>query len=437
MSKDIQKYRTGLDVSTSWGKLEFTGWADENVSWKETCCIGDWSYLDELRVEGPDALRFFSDFIVNSVAKFAVGQAKHVICCNLNGKVIGEGILMRHGEESFEFNARGPVTPWLEYNLQKGKYNATSTCTLRDFKYQVSGPHSIHLAEKLTGIDLRDIGFMHFRHARIAGCDLFLLRQGMAGEIGFEIHGPAQQGSAVYSAILEAGKEYGLRRMGARTAMINHLEAGFPTVTHDYLPAVEEPAERDFFEKYNVKVTDDRSPEWFRSFERSLKIKGSFDAGDITAWYRSPIELGWARNVKFDHPFYGREALEAEMANPRRNIVSLLWNHEDCLDVHASLLRPGEPYDYMDYPRHPWNCMYACKVIAGGKEVGVATSRGYSFYFKQNLSHCVIDLSHSAPGTPVEVVWGDPGHPQKIVRATVGGYPFKKDNRRADLKAIA
>lgn len=245
MSNLTQKYRTGVDVSTSWGKLEFTGWADENVSWKETCCVGDWSYLDELRVEGPEALKFFSDFIVNSVAKFAIGQAKHVICCNKSGKVIGEGVLMRHGEQSFEFNARGPVTPWLEYNLVKGGYQASSTTSISDFKYQVSGPNSIYLAEKLTGIDLRDVGFMHFRKAQIAGCELYLLRQGMAGEIGFEIHGAIANGQKVYQAILEAGKEYGLRRMGARTAMINHLEAGFPTVTHDYLPAVEEPAERE------------------------------------------------------------------------------------------------------------------------------------------------------------------------------------------------
>jgi vanillate/3-O-methylgallate O-demethylase len=432
----MAKYRRGVDVSTSWGKLEYTGWADEQASWKEACYVGDWSYLDELYVEGPDALRFFSDFIVNSTAKFAIGQAKHVICCNFDGKVIGEGILMRHGEQSFEFNARGPVTPWLEYNLKKGAYDAKHRCVIEHFKYQLSGPQSIFVAEKLTGSELRDIGFMHFRKEVIAGQPVFLLRQGMAGEIGFEIHGPSAGADAVYSAILEAGRAFGLRRMGARTAMINHLEAGFPTVTHDYLPAVEGAAEHEFFAAYDKPSPDDRGPAWFRSFERSLKIKGSFDADDISAWYRSPVELGWTRNIKFDHAFYGREALEKEVANPRRTIVSLLWNTDDCQDVVASTMRPGEPYDFMDFPRHPWNCMYACSVLKDGKPVGVATSRGFSHYFRQVLSHGVIDVEQAVPGTEVEVVWGDPGHRQKIIRAVVGPYPFKKDNRRADLAAL-
>ena len=82
MGFTADELRTGLDIAASWGKLEYTGWQDENVSWKEDAYIGDWSYLDELRVVGPDALKLFSDFAVNSFAKFTIGQAKHAIFCN-------------------------------------------------------------------------------------------------------------------------------------------------------------------------------------------------------------------------------------------------------------------------------------------------------------------------------------------------------------------
>ncbi len=432
----FHRSRRSLDVASSWGKLEYSGWADEGMSWKEDCYLGDWSYLDELRVQGPDALRFFSDFAVNSFERFAVGQAKHVIFCNSAGKVIGEGILSRFGAEDFEFNARGPVMTWLEYNFGKGDYRATAACLISKFKFQVSGPKSLFVLEKLAGENLRDIGFMHFRPGRIQGRDVSFLRQGMAGEIGFEVHGPTQFAKEISAAILVAGAEFNIRRMGSRTAMINHLEAGFPTVTHDYIPAICEAPEREYFERYDAEVRDDTSPEWFRSFERCLKVKGSFEAEDFSAWYRSPVELGWLRNVKFDHPFYGRAALESEVAKPRRTIVSLEWNAEDVLDVHASLFRPGRPYDFMDVPRPQWFCMYASKVMQGERLVGVATSRGYSYYFRRVLSHCVIDVALAKPGTEVTVIWGDPGSPQKAVRATVAAYPYKKDNRRADLDAL-
>ena len=81
--------------------------------------------------------------------------------------------------------------------------------------------------------------------------------------------------------------------------------------------------------------------------------------------------------------------------------------------------------------------MYANKVVVDSGLVGVATSRGYSYYFRQMLSHCVINLKHAKPGTPVDVIWGDPGSRQKTIRTTVAPSPYKHDNRRTDLKAMA
>lgn len=430
---DSRTLRQDIDTSTSWGKLEYTDWRDENLSWKTTCYLGDWSYLDELRVRGPDALRFLSDFFVNSLAKFDIGQAKHAIACNSAGKVIGEGVLQRHGADSFEFNARGPAVNWLLFNLAKGGYDAQAKLGIERFKFQVSGPNALAVCEALSGGSLRDIGFMRFRDARVLGHELQFLRQGMAGEIGFEIHGPAALASQVRAEILKAGEPLGIRQLGSRTAMINHLEAAFPTITHDYLPAVGDAPERDFFAAHANDAPSTTSPEWFRSFARSVKVKGSFDSSDVRDWYRSPIELGWAANVKFDHDFYGRKALEIEMADPKRKRVTLVWNPDDVVAVYASLFEGQEPYDYMEMPRHQWNVMYANKVLLGDELVGVATSRGYSYFFRKMLSHCVLDIAHAHMGREVNVVWGDPGSRQKIIRAVVAPSPFKQDNRRSSL----
>jgi vanillate/3-O-methylgallate O-demethylase len=278
---------------------------------------------------------------------------------------------------------------------------------------------------------------MRYRTQSIGGCDVTFLRQGMAGEIGFELHGPSSRAEEVRNAILHIGREFGIRQLGSRTAMVNHLEAAFPTVTHDYLPAVGDEPEREFFDIYSRVVPQSGSPEWFKSFARSMKVKGSFEGTELSDWYRSPVELGWARNVNFDHEFHGRAALEREVADPKRARVTLIWNKDDVNAVYASLFEEGDPYDYMEMPRHQWNCMYANKVMDGEKPVGVATSRGYSYYFRKMLSHCVIDLAYASVGTQVSVVWGDPETRQKLIRATVAPSPFKVDNRRSDLDALA
>lgn len=428
MNYDLKKLRQNVVITRSWEPMEFSGWQDENLSWKEDCYIGDWSQMVEYRVSGPDALRFFSDFAVNSFDKYALRQAKHVIFCNKEGYIIGEGILIRFGEDDFEFQSGGPVWSWLDYNAKKGGYQL-NVAEKRDtkFKYQVSGPKSIYLMEKVTGKSLRDIKFMHVGQAEIDGVPVDLLRQGMAGEIGFEIQGPKEFGKQIYDLVYKAGQEFKIRRIGARTAMVNHMEACFPTVVHDYLPALTGDAEQGYWDAYK---------EQFHDFDRFFKVGGSFEGEKIEDWYRNPYELGWANRVKFTHDFYGREALEQIAAAPKRKLVTLVWNPEDVMDIASSMFRDEEPYDFMELPRTQWYCDHADAVMDGDRVIGLATNRCFSYYFKETISHCSIDVAYAEMGKEVTVIWGAPGHRQKKVRAVVAQSPYKTDNRYADLKAL-
>lgn len=62
------------------------------------------------------------------------------------------------------------------------------------------------------------------------------------------------------------------------------------------------------------------------------------------------MEVRWQNMARFDHDFPGRYALQAEIANRTRTTVTLRWNHEDVLDTYASLFRPGDPYQPIDFP---------------------------------------------------------------------------------------
>src|SRR5947209_20471501 len=81
------------------GEPEYTDWLDESLSWKQTCYIGDWSFLWQHRFTGPGVLAMLSEITVNSFAKFDIGQSKHAIHTNRNGKVIHAGVLPRCGPE--------------------------------------------------------------------------------------------------------------------------------------------------------------------------------------------------------------------------------------------------------------------------------------------------------------------------------------------------
>ena len=109
MSQTIDDMRAPLPgyFNVRFGEPEYTDWLDESMSWKTTCYIGDWSFLWLRWLRGPDALRLLSDISVNSFEKFDVGQSKHAIHCNEDGKIVHEGILSRFGEEEFLMHGRG------------------------------------------------------------------------------------------------------------------------------------------------------------------------------------------------------------------------------------------------------------------------------------------------------------------------------------------
>jgi vanillate/3-O-methylgallate O-demethylase len=412
--------------TSRWGLPEYTDWIDESMSWKRTCSIGDWSFLWERRFRGPDALRLLSDTSINSLAKFENLQAKHIVHCDDDGKIIAEGIATRVGEDEFVLFGRGVF--WLDYVARQSGYDVRST-GVDSFNFQVAGPNAIAMIEKAAGRPLRDVKFMYSEEIEIAGCRLMALRQGMSGEPGFELQGRSEDARAVYDAVVEAGQEFGLRKLGGRAVFINHLEACFPTIIVDYMPAIFGPKMDDYRAEFLAAMPNASS---------TFNIAGSFEADDISAWYRSPVELGWGKSIKFDHDFKGRAALEAELAAPRRQIRTLVWNPDDVVSVYASLFdKNAAPFHFMEMPRDQRGFMFADKVLGeGGREVGVATSRGYSYYFREMISLAVIDIDHADIGRDLRVVWGNPGERQIELRATVAPAPYKKDNRRVDLGGL-
>jgi glycine cleavage system aminomethyltransferase T len=406
--------------------FETTGWVDESMSWKESCYIGDWSPMTKLRVSGPDAVRFFSDCTVNSYARFDVGQAKHAVFCNGNGNIMGEGILMRIAEDVLHFTS-GFGVPWARYLLEKGDYDVVAEDVTEQYTiHQVQGPNSLALLQEATGEDLTDIRFMRFRKVAIDGMEFELLRQGMAGEIGYELHGDWNEGAAVYQRIVEVGQKYGIRRLGGRTKLINHIEACFPTPTIDFVPAWFDTGVEDFLEW--VQNRSYRPVEFFR------KHSGSVVTPDAHALFRNPVELGWGKSVKFDHSFLGDDALRAEVESPTRIIRTLVWNSADVVDTVASLFVKDEtPFRPFEWPRSMLGDVIADRVLVDGVDIGQATSRAYSYYFREMISLAVLKVEHAEIGTEVEVIWGDEGYPQKRIRATVAPAPYKEDKRRANV----
>jgi glycine cleavage system aminomethyltransferase T len=413
---------------------EFTNWRDEQWAWQHTCIMFDLSYhMVDLRLEGPDALTLLSHVGFNSFEGFEVDRAKHLAPCSPDGYVIGDVILFYLAEETFDLVGRVPALNWVMFQADTGGYDVRYSLDQRtllrsdnrrkSYRLQIQGPSAMAAMEKVLGGPVPDVSFFTMTTFGIANRPVRALRHGMAGQPGFELFGPWEDKEPVQTAIIEAGAEFGLRRVGARAYSSNTLESGW---IPSPLPAV---YSGDALKEYR---------QWLPAsgYEANASIGGSFSSPRVEDYYFTPWDLGYGGFVRFDHDFIGREALREMASDPRRRKVTLALDPADVLAVVASQFEKGTPAKFIEFPSAVYSMHPYDAVLVGGETVGISTWIGYSSNERRMLTLAVIDSKHAEPGTQVTLLWGEEDggtakpnvepHAQVELQATVSPVPYSE-----------
>lgn len=93
----------------------------------------------------------------------------------------------------------------------------------------VAGPKSRAVLQKLTDEDMSDTAFrfLHCRSMQLAGVPLRAIRISYTGELGWELYMDMQKMSAVYEALMEAGRDENIDNFGTYAMNSLRLEKGF------------------------------------------------------------------------------------------------------------------------------------------------------------------------------------------------------------------
>ena len=419
---------------------EYSNWRDEQRAWQQACVLFNQSYhMMDMYVEGPDALKLLSDLGVNSFKGFEPNKAKQFVACNYDGYVIGDVVLFHLDKNLFNLVGRPSIHNWVQYHCETGGYNAkverderaaarVGPIVRKVYRYQVQGPNAMKLIEKVTGKPAPDVKFFNMSSVTIAGHQVRALRHGMVGQPGLELFGPWQEGEEVKAAIVEAGKEFGLRQVGARAYSSNTLESGW---IPSPMPAI--------YSGEKMKAYRQWLPA--NCYEAIASLGGSFISDNITDYYLTPYDLGYGPIVKFDHDFIGKEALQKIAANPKRTKVTLALNSEDITRAIGTMFQKENRAKYFDFPSSVYSTLPYDKVLRDGKMIGISTWCGYSSNEGRMLTLAMVDNEHSVPGTEVTFVWGEEGggtskptverHVQTQIRAVVSPVPYSEVARTA------
>ena len=321
---------------------------------REGVSIGDVSTLGKLIVSGPDVVEALERIYPCHVADIKVGRSRYALLLNERGHVMDDGMILRDAETRFTltFTSGGAASAemwfrdWIDtWGLRVHVMDRTMSLAA----INVTGPFAKTLLARL-GLEEAPRFLGHIR-ADLAGVPCHVMRLSFTGEAAFELHHPIDRSAELWRALMEAGRDLGIRPHGLQALFGLRLEKGHVIVGMDteldttprrlgmdWAVRMEKPAfiGRAALER-TAKLDDERR--WFgfamdgEAPPEGSPIRSIADSeivGNVTGSWTSPLLgkallLGWQRRlphadrVEIDGreaivtstPFYDPEGLRA------------------------------------------------------------------------------------------------------------------------------
>ena len=289
-----------------WSPVSFPapGTLGEYWACRTAVTVQDMSGLRKFDVIGPDAERLLQSAMTRDIARLPVWRGTYSLICDETGQVIDDGTLFRMAPQLFRWCCGSEESGrWLTRLAEKSGWQVR----IHDLggalpNLAVQGPMSRDLLHDIvfTQPHVPSLEQMRWFGATVArlhdreGAPFFLTRTGYTGELGYEIFCSASDAIAVWDALAEAGRAYGLVPMGSDALETMRIEAGFAAPGSEFAPGID-----------------------------------ALEAG-----------LGFAVDMD-KSSFVGRAALERNGASMRRVLKGLLFECDD-VPAHGSPVYDGE-----------------------------------------------------------------------------------------------
>jgi len=201
----------------------------------------DVSPLGKLELRGADVPVLLARLYGEHYAKFAVGRAGYGLRCNVAGWVLDDAVIAHIADDTW-YLTTSPGREQAVYDSVISEFQASGLAQvavthLTDSyaAMNVVGPQARLMLQPLTEIDLSHEAFplMSARRGTVAGVSVIILRLGVMGELGYELHVPTDHALALWEKLMAVGVAHGIAPIGVAAQRLLRLERGHFILGHD------------------------------------------------------------------------------------------------------------------------------------------------------------------------------------------------------------
>lgn len=210
--------------------VQYSGINDEHETVRNGVGIFDVSHMGEFILKGEKAFDLVQKVSSNDVAKLYDGKVQYAYLPNENGGIVDDFLTYKIDDQTYLLvvNASNIEKDWnwiSSYNTEGVEMKNISDETSL---FAVQGPKATDALQSLTEVELASMEYYTFVKGTFAGVDNVLISAtGYTGAGGFEIYVASEHAKTVWDAIMESGKEFGIKPIGLGARDTLRLEKGF------------------------------------------------------------------------------------------------------------------------------------------------------------------------------------------------------------------
>ncbi len=210
--------------------LEYSGIINEHLAVRNSAGVFDVSHMGEFSVSGPEAFNLLQRITSNDVSRLETGKAQYSCFPNGKGGIVDDLIVYKLQEEKYFLvvNALNISKDWEWINRNNDCGAVLENSSDKISQLAVQGPDATEILQKITPLNLSEIKNFTFLTGEMGGIkEVMVSATGYTGSGGFELYFYNRDGTALWNAIFDAGKEFGLRAIGLAARDTLRLEMGY------------------------------------------------------------------------------------------------------------------------------------------------------------------------------------------------------------------